>query len=66
MKHFITNAYKTHKFANIVRSLITSRSRLSLEMFLRNVENDFLNKIFRKSTENFMKLSEQHWKILQS
>jgi hypothetical protein len=34
MERFITNAYKTHKFANIVRKLITSRSRLSLEVFL--------------------------------
>jgi hypothetical protein len=44
MKHFITNAYKTHTFANIVRNLMTSRSRLSLEMFLINVESDFLKK----------------------
>jgi hypothetical protein len=64
IKHFITNAHKTHTFANIVRNLITSRSRRSLEMFLINVDNDFLKKI-RKSAEEFMELSEQYWKILQ-
>jgi len=51
MKHFFTNAYKAHTFSNIVRNLITSRSRLTLEMFLINVERDFL----KKSSENLLK-----------
>jgi hypothetical protein len=55
MKHFITNTYKIHTFVNIVRNLITSRSRLSLEMFLINVESDFLKK----------NLPKIYWKVYE-
>jgi len=38
MKHFITNVHMTHTFANVVQKLITSRSRLSIDVFLINVK----------------------------